>query len=72
MIRDSQFGFMVVVGFGGIYVEVLEDTGCTTPSLERCEALDMPDELRMAELEVNALVAAPDGVVVVDARARME
>jgi hypothetical protein len=32
----------------------------------------MPDELRMVELEVNPLVAGPDGVVVVDARARME
>ena len=97
---------MVVVGFGGIYVEVLEDTAARLCPLERCEALDMLGELRMArcstarggaageqgsagrgicrfaqlavdatdvaELEVNPLVAGPDGVVAVDARARME
>ena len=107
MIRDPQFGPMVVVGFGGIYVEVLKDTAARLCPLERCEALDMLDELRMAplldgargeppvnknllaeaicrfaqlavdatdvaELEVNPLVAGPDGVVAVDARARME
>ena len=107
MIRDPQFGPMVVVGFGGIYVEVLKDTAARLCPLERCEARDMLDELRMAplldgargeppvnkdllaeaichfaqlavdatdvaELEVNPLVAGPDGVVAVDARARME
>lgn len=107
MIRDPQFGPMVVIGFGGIYVEVLKDTAARLCPLERCEALDMLDELRMAplldgargeppvnkdllveaicrfaqlavdatdvaELEVNPLVAGPDGVVAVDARARME
>ena len=106
-IRDPQFGAMVVVGFGGIYVEVLTDTAARLCPLERCEARDMLDELRMAplldgvrgqprvnkdllaeavcrfaqravdatdvaELEVNPLVAGPDGVVAVDARARME
>ena len=107
MIRDPQFGPIVVVGFGGIYVEVLKDTAARLCPLERCEALDMLGELRMAplldgargeppvnkdrlaeaicrfaqlavdatdvaELEVNPLVAGPDGVVAVDARARME
>jgi acyl-CoA synthetase (NDP forming) len=107
MIRDPQFGPMVVVGFGGIYVEILKDTAARLCPLDRCEALDMLAELRMAplldgargeppvnkdrlaeaicrfaqlavdatdvaELEVNPLVAGPDGVVAVDARARME
>jgi acetyltransferase len=107
MVRDPQFGPMVVVGFGGIYVEILKDTAARLCPLERCEARDMLDELRMAplldgargeppvnkdrlaeaicrfaqlavdatdvvELEVNPLVAGPDGVVAVDARARMK
>jgi acetyltransferase len=107
MIRDPQFGPMVVVGFGGIHVEVLKDTAARLCPLERGAALDMLDELRMAplldgvrgeppvnkdllaevicrfaqlavdaadvaELEVNPLVAGPDGVVAVDARARIE
>ena len=48
MIRDPQFGPMVVVGFGGIYVEVLKDTAARLCPLDRCEALDMLAELRMA------------------------
>lgn len=50
VIRDPQFGPMVVVGFGGISVEVLEDTAARPCLLERCEALDMLGELRMAPL----------------------
>ena len=41
MIRDPQFGPMVVVGFGGIYVEILKDTAARLCPLDRCEALDM-------------------------------
>jgi acetyltransferase len=105
MVRDPQFGPMVMVGFGGIYVEVLEDTAMRLAPLARADALEMLGELRMApllrgargaapvdegaladtvcrfaqlaaempgfvELEINPLVAGPDGVVAVDARAR--
>jgi acetyltransferase len=48
MVRDPQFGPVVVVGFGGIYVEVLEDTAMRLPPLDREEALAMLGELRMA------------------------
>jgi hypothetical protein len=44
MIRDPQFGPMVVVGFGGIYVEILKDTAARLCPLDQCEALDMLDE----------------------------
>jgi len=50
MVRDAQFGPMVVVGFGGIHVEVLRDTAARLCPLDPREALDMLGELRMAPL----------------------
>jgi len=50
MIRDPQFGPVVMVGFGGIYVEVLKDTVTRLATLSHGEALEMLDELRMAPL----------------------
>jgi acetyltransferase len=106
MVRDPQFGPLVVVGFGGIYVEVLDDTAARLAPLDRAEARRMLDELRMApalrgarnrpavdldaladavcrfaalaeaapelaELEINPLLAGPDGVRALDARGRL-
>jgi acetyl coenzyme A synthetase (ADP forming)-like protein len=103
VVRDAQFGPLIVVGFGGIYVEVLQDTAARLAPVTPAEALAMLDELRMApmlrgvrgeapvdraaladaiarfgrlatdvpdlgEIELNPLVATPDGVVAVDAR----
>jgi acetyltransferase len=48
MVRDPQFGPLVMVGFGGIYVEVLDDTAARLAPLDRAEARRMLDELRMA------------------------
>jgi acetate---CoA ligase (ADP-forming) len=48
VVRDPQFGPLVVVGFGGIYVEVLGDTAMRLAPLAPSEALAMLDELRMA------------------------
>jgi acetyltransferase len=48
VVRDPQFGPMVVVGFGGIYVEVLQDTAARLAPVTSAEALAMLDELRMA------------------------
>jgi acetyltransferase len=96
----------VLIGLGGIYVEVLRDTAARLAPLAPAEARAMLGELRMApalagvrgrppvdqaaladvmcrfawiavdrpeiaELEVNPLVAAADGLVAVDARARL-
>jgi len=47
-VRDAQFGPLVVIGFGGIYVEVLKDTATRLAPLAPSEALQMVEELRMA------------------------
>jgi acyl-CoA synthetase (NDP forming) len=49
-VRDPQFGPLVVVGFGGIYVEVLRDTATRLAPVSPAEALRMLDELKMAPL----------------------
>ncbi len=106
MVRDEQFGPMVLVGFGGIYVEVLKDTAARLCPITTDDARAMLGELRMApllcgvrgepavnvdalaetmarfaclaadvpeltELEINPLIASPDGVMAVDARAHI-
>jgi len=50
MVRDAQFGPLLMVGLGGIYVEVLEDTVARLAPVSPTEALAMLDELRMAPL----------------------
>jgi acetyl coenzyme A synthetase (ADP forming)-like protein len=48
MVRDPQFGPLVVVGFGGIFVEILGDTAMRLAPVTHAEARAMLDELRMA------------------------
>lgn len=50
VVRDAQFGPLVMVGFGGIYVEVLNDTAVRLAPLDPTEARRMVDDLRMAPL----------------------
>jgi acetyltransferase len=50
VVRDPQFGPLVIVGFGGIYVEVLRDTTARLAPFSPAEADRMLDELRMAPL----------------------
>lgn len=104
MTRDPQFGPLMVVGFGGRYVEVIRDTAARLAPVSEEDAVEMLGELRMApvlrafrgdaevdfpalagavarfsrlltdlpmlsEIELNPLVARPDGVLAVDARA---
>lgn len=106
VVRDPQFGPMVVVGFGGIYVEVLNDTAARLAPVTPAEAREMLEELRMApvlrgirgeppvdlpaladtisrfsslavdlpdlvEVELNPLMASPEGAIAVDARATL-
>jgi acetyltransferase len=105
-VRDGQFGPLVMVGLGGIYVEVFADTAARLAPVSAAEALVMLDELKtasllrgargeppvdrdglaaiverfsqllvdlpeLAEIEINPLMAGPDGAVAVDARARL-
>jgi acetyltransferase len=48
MVRDPQFGPLIVIGFGGVYVEVLKDVAARLAPLAPSEALSMVEELRMA------------------------
>jgi acetyltransferase len=49
-VRDAQFGPLVVVGLGGIYVEVLADTAARLAPVSPGQALGMLDELKVAPL----------------------
>lgn len=49
-VRDDQFGPLVMVGLGGIYVEVFADTAARLAPVSSVEALVMLDELKMAPL----------------------
>jgi acetyltransferase len=48
MVRDPQFGPLVMVGFGGIFVEILGDTATRLAPVDATEARAMLSELRMA------------------------
>lgn len=49
-VRDAQFGPLVMVGLGGIYVEVFADTAARLAPVSPAEARVMLDELTMAPL----------------------
>jgi acyl-CoA synthetase (NDP forming) len=103
MVNDEQFGPVVTIGFGGIFVEILRDTVSFLPPLGADEARRMLRRLRgyplldgargrppvdlttlaraiadfsvlchqlgdvVAEIDVNPLLARPDGAIAVDA-----
>jgi len=49
-LRDPQFGPLVMVGWGGIYVEVLADTAARLAPVSPDEARTMLSELKLARL----------------------
>ena len=58
-VRDPQFGAMVMVGLGGIFVELLDDVSFRLCPIDRTEAWAMLDELEGAALLDGARGAAP-------------
>jgi len=50
MNRDPQFGPLLLLGLGGIYVEVLKDVSFRIAPIARWEAQEMINELRSATL----------------------
>jgi acetyltransferase len=67
MVRDPQFGPCVLVGFGGVQVEVLRDTALRLAPVSADEALEM-----LAELRLSPLLDAFRGQPPVDRRALAE
>jgi acetyl-CoA synthetase (ADP-forming) len=61
-VRDGQFGPMVMVGLGGIYVEVFADTAARLAPVSAAEALVMLGELRSAPLLRGARGEPPVGL----------
>jgi acetyltransferase len=50
VINDGVFGPVVVLGAGGVYAEALKDRTCRIAPFSREVAIEMPGELRCAEL----------------------
>ncbi len=58
-LRDPQFGPLVMVGLGGIFVEVLKDVAFRICPIERIDAVEMLQELKAAALLEGARGRAP-------------
>ena len=50
MVRDPQFGPMVMCGLGGVFVEVVKDVAFKLPPISRDEAREMIDQLKGRKL----------------------
>ncbi len=64
-VRDPQFGPVVMVGVGGIHVEILDDTSTRLAPIDRHEARRMLDELRLAPVLAGARGRPPVDVAAV-------
>jgi succinyl-CoA synthetase beta subunit len=71
-VRDPQFGPVVMVGLGGIYVEILADVAMRLAPVDRGEARRMLDELALAPALKGARGRPPVNLdAVADAIARL-
>jgi acetyltransferase len=52
--QDAQFGPVVLVGIGGIFVEILQQVSLRVAPISRREALDMLEELQGASILMGA------------------
>jgi acetate---CoA ligase (ADP-forming) len=50
LVQDAEFGPLVVVGFGGIYAEVLHDVRCVLPPFDAATVRREVDRLRLRKL----------------------
>jgi acyl-CoA synthetase (NDP forming) len=50
LVRDEQFGPLVLLGFGGVYVETLRDIACALPPFDRAAARRLLDSLQLRPL----------------------
>ena len=50
LVRDEQFGPLVMLGFGGIAVETLRDVACALPPFDRATARRLLDGLQLRPL----------------------
>ncbi len=57
--QDDQFGPVILVGLGGIFVEILGETSLRVAPISRREALEMIDELRGTAVLKGARGARP-------------
>jgi acetate---CoA ligase (ADP-forming) subunit beta len=53
-VRDPQFGPLVMIGLGGVFVEIFEDVAFRIFPLTRNDAIDMLDELKAAPVLAGA------------------
>jgi len=60
--QDEQFGPVVLVGLGGIFVEIFGEVAVRVAPIPRSEALDMIDELRGAAILKGARGLKPSDV----------
>lgn len=60
--QDEQFGPVVLVGLGGIFVEIFGEVAVRVAPISRSEALDMIDELRGAAILKGARGLKPSDV----------
>ena len=59
MKNDPQFGPLLVVGMGGIFVEIYKDVTTVLPPLSRAQAAELPLKLQGASLLTGARGRAP-------------